>query len=65
MSTEQPSVVLKYGFCEEPTCGVYGVARYWWDGSFKVLTPACCHKAHTVVKPLSEIRAAIAKQRKG
>jgi hypothetical protein len=62
---EQPSIVLKFGFCEEPTCGTYGVARYWADGSFRVLQPACCHKAHRVVKPLAEIRAAIAKEQPG
>jgi hypothetical protein len=60
---EQPSIVLKFGFCEEPTCGTYGVARYWADGSFRVLQPACWHKAHSVMKSLGEIRAALERQR--
>ncbi len=65
MSDGQPSVVLKYGFCERPTCGTYGVARYWADGSYRILTPACCHEGQRVVKPLAEIRAAIEKQQRG
>ena len=59
--TGNPSIVLKYGFCEEPTCGTYGVARYWWDGSFQRILPACHHRDHTVCKTTTEIRKAIAK----
>lgn len=57
------SIVLKFGMCND--CGTYGVARYWKDGSFRILVDGCAkHGKTNPYKPHQEIQAALAAERR-